>query len=79
MAEPAKRNTAGALVWATAQLLARGVDPASASMAVLAADQKIHTTEAFAETVQDALQIAESSSSLVTIGIKTARPDTGYG
>jgi mannose-1-phosphate guanylyltransferase len=76
--EPARRNTLGALVWATAQLLARypGED---VSVAVLTADHAISPDAAFLGTVSRALDIAEERGSLTTIGIKPTRPATEYG
>lgn len=77
LAEPAKRNTAGALVWATASLVAQhGQD---LSLAVLTSDQAIRPAEAFRSTVQAALETAEATGELGTIGIVPNRPATGYG
>lgn len=80
LAEPAKRNTLGCLVWVAANLLSRhhGSED-TVSMAVLTADHKIGEAERFRETVDKALATAEKTNGLVTIGIHPTRPETGYG
>ena len=70
-AEPAKRNTCGCLVWATAQLLATGADAKDLVMAVSTADHHIAPPEKFKETLQAALEIAETGDNIVT----ETRPD----
>lgn len=79
--EPAKRNTAGALAYAAAQMLARfGEENAErVTMAILTADHQIEGAEGFRATVGAALETAEQSGALVTIGIPPTRPETGYG
>ena len=41
LGEPSRRNTAGCLVWAAANLLARHADASNVSMAVVTADHLI--------------------------------------
>lgn len=77
-AEPLKRNTAGALVWAAAQIEAR-VGSRSASMAVLTSDHRIGPAERFRACVDAALTVAERQATLVIIGIEPTRPETGFG
>lgn len=78
--EPDRRNTLGALVWATASLISLfPLDWADMTVAVLTADHKIDPPDRFAETVTSALEAAEQNGGLVTIGIKPTRPETGYG
>ncbi len=80
LAEPCKRNTSGALSWATANILARAPESAAqGSIAVLASDHIIQPAEDFQQTLQAAFEVAESSGALGTIGIKPTRPETGYG
>ncbi len=80
MAEPCKRNTAGCLVWAAAQLIASDPDGWSqTSVAVLTADHRIAPEAAFHDTVRRALETAERTGGLVTIGVRPDRPETGYG
>jgi len=79
-AEPWKRNTAGALVFASAWLLANRGDPAlDASIAVLPADHRIHPAEAFRADVEKAFRAVESAGGLLVMGIPPTRPETGYG
>lgn len=79
--EPCKRNTAGALVYAAAQVLARHGEENAArvSMAILTADHQIEGAEAFLKTIEAAMTSAERDGALVTIGIPPTRPETGYG
>ncbi len=80
IAEPAKRNTLGALAYLAATLIARHPnDWEDISAAVLTADHKIDDPEAFRRTVREALEVAESMDALVTLGIAPTRPETGYG
>lgn len=80
LSEPAKRNTAGCLVWVAANLLAR--DPAareSLAIGVLTADHRIHPLDGFLRTAGHAMRIAEQTGGLVVLGIRPTRPETGYG
>ena len=75
--EPTKRNTLGALCWVVAQLLAKGEE--DVLVAALTADHQIGTPDRFRETVDAALDLAETHDSIVTIGVPPNRPETGYG
>ncbi|MCW5943222.1 MAG: mannose-1-phosphate guanylyltransferase [Fimbriimonadaceae bacterium] len=77
-AEPLKRNTAGALVWAAAHIEAR-VGSREATMAVLTSDHRIGPAERFRSCVDAAFALAERDATLVTIGIEPTRPETGFG
>lgn len=79
LAEPMRRNTAGALIWAAASLVARYGDASSVTMAVLTADHQIGQPDVFRRTVGKAMDTAEERPCLVTIGAMPTRPDTGYG
>lgn len=79
LTEPAKRNTAGCVVWTAACLLSRGIAPEDLMLAMVPADHRIMNVEGYQETLKTAVQIAESTDALVTIGIPTTRPETGYG
>lgn len=80
LAEPSKRNTLGCLCWVAANLLADGHGKDDAvSMAILTADHKIGEPDLFRATVDNALNIAQRTGGLVTIGIKPTRAETGYG
>ncbi len=80
LVEPYKRNTAGCLVFAAANLLARyGGDGTDITMAILPADHIIGNPETFRTIADAAMTAAERESALVTLGVKPARPETGYG
>lgn len=80
LVEPAKRNTLGALVWATAQLMCKyGQMSRHLSIAVLTADHMISPDDDFRDTATKAFKLAEENDALVTIGVPTTRPATEYG
>ncbi len=80
LVEPSKRNTAGCLVYAVANLLARyGGDGENIVMAVLPADHNIIDSVRFRELAEAALSTAECVDALVTFGITPDRAETGYG
>ncbi len=74
--EPVGRNTAPCV--AAAATLIHDRDP-DATMVVLPADHLISDTETFLSILESAESKASSDNSLVTIGIKPDRPETGYG
>lgn len=79
-AEPAKRNTAGALVFASAYLLAMlGDEALDATLVVLPADHKIEPADSFQNDVRKALEAVEELGGLAVMGIPPTRPETGYG
>lgn len=77
LAEPAKRNTLGALCWLTASLLSRGL--AESVVAVVTADHRISPVESFQACVTNALNAAATQPGIVVIGVRPTRPETGYG
>jgi len=80
LAEPAKRNTCGALSYAAAYLLAKyGGDGSDLSMAITTADHTIGDPDGFCNTVLAALEAAEVEDALATLGVVPTRPETGYG
>jgi mannose-1-phosphate guanylyltransferase len=77
IAEPARRNTAGALVFAVAHLLAeRGDEVLGATLAVLPADHLIDPAERFRSDLQQVLEAVEELGGLAVIGIPPTRPET---
>lgn len=78
LAEPAKRNTLGALVWSVANLMADGYGE-HVAVAVLTADHHIGDEDAFRRDAAAALDLAGREASIVTLGIIPDRPETGYG
>ena len=71
--EPVGKNTAPAIALAAFQSIEE--DPV---LLVLAADHVIENSEAFVNTVQEAISLAETGK-FVTFGIIPERPYTGYG
>lgn len=78
LAEPDKRNTAGAILWGMGVVSAL-LNETDLTFAVFPADHMIRPAQAFEETVLEALDFAEEDNRLVTIGITPTRPETGYG
>ncbi|WP_411827723.1 mannose-1-phosphate guanylyltransferase [Luteolibacter sp. AS25] len=75
-AEPAKRDTAPAVALGIGLIAARNPD---AVMMVLPADQLIKDTAAYQAVMRDALEVADKSEDLVTIGIRPTWPCPSYG
>ena len=76
LTEPLGRNTAPCIGLA-AKWISRS-DP-HAVMIILPADHIIRNVEEFLHVLARAVQVAEESDALVTIGIKPTHPETGYG
>ena len=77
LAEPAARNTAPCIGWATATIAARTKsDP---TIVVLPADHFITDEAAFVGTLDTAIRAAREAKKIATIGIVPTRPETGYG
>jgi mannose-1-phosphate guanylyltransferase len=75
LCEPAPRNTAPCIAWATAAI-AR-LDP-DALVAVLPSDHYIANEDEFRKVLDRALQTA-ATGRVTTVGIVPTRPETGYG
>ncbi len=75
--EPCRRDTAAAVATACGLVLRRGGPEAVGC--ILTADQIIEPVSVFQQTLADAIQVASSSSAIVTMGIVPTRPETGYG
>ncbi|PCJ89833.1 MAG: mannose-1-phosphate guanylyltransferase [Flavobacteriales bacterium] len=76
LCEPSRRNTAPCLAYAAYKI--NSINP-NAKMIVAPSDHLVLKEKKFAETINIALQAAEDSGCLITLGIKPSRPDTGYG
>ena len=76
IAEPSKRDTAAAVALGVAWVAARDH---TAAMVVLPADHVIKETAAFQNVIRDAVEAAESKSALITIGIRAASANPGFG
>jgi len=75
--EPVARNTAPALIYATALLQSERGKPVL--VAALPSDHHIHPTEVFRDTLERAFNLANEYESIITFGIKPTHPHTGYG
>lgn len=76
LAEPAARNTAPCIAWACWSI--RKENP-NANVVVTPADAVVMNPEEFRRVIGNALEFTKESDSIVTIGIKPSRPETGYG
>ncbi len=76
LGEPAGRNTAPCVYWASRVVHAR--DP-HAVVLVMAADHYVADLTRFRGVVDDAIAWATSHDDLVTLGVTPSRAETGYG
>lgn len=76
LAEPAARNTAACIGYAAVEIRKKYGD---GLMCVLASDHYIKDGTAYKEVMDFAMDLAEKTDRLVTIGIKPTGPSTGYG
>jgi len=76
LSEPQGRNTAPCIYWAAREIAK--LDP-EAIMMVMPSDHFMKDVAAFTTTVKKAVEWAQSSGDLVTLGIAPTRPETGYG
>lgn len=74
--EPARRNTAPCVAWASRHIAARNAD---ASVIVVPSDHLITREEQFADAVLEGFDFVENNDALLTLGITPTRPETGYG
>ncbi|WP_460539437.1 mannose-1-phosphate guanylyltransferase [Glycomyces halotolerans] len=75
LVEPSPRDSAAAISLAAAVIAERDPD---AVMGAFAADHLVPDGKAFAQTVEHAMELAETGL-LMTIGITPTGPETGYG
>ena len=76
MLEPARRNTAPCVAWASAHISKMEPD---ANIIVAPADHLILKEGEFIEAIMKGLDFVAQSPQLLTLGIKPNRPETGYG
>ncbi len=76
LGEPFRRNTAPCLAYGTFRILNENPD---AVIAVTPADHLIVKEDRFCEVIEECYDFAAANDSLVTLGIKPDRPETGYG
>jgi mannose-1-phosphate guanylyltransferase len=76
LTEPVMRNTAPCVAYGCFKI--ESLNP-EAVIVVAPSDQQILDEEAFVHAIEKSLETAAGSESLITLGIKPSRPDTGYG
>lgn len=76
LCEPIGRNTAPCIAYAAMRLMAMNPD---ADMIITPSDHVILDSSVFRDVINEAVDFIRESKSLLTIGIKPRRPDTGYG
>ena len=76
LAEPAARNTAACIGYAAMEIIKKYGD---GIMCVLPSDAYIKKEEVYQSTIRTAIETAEKTDGLVTIGITPTFPSTGYG
>jgi mannose-1-phosphate guanylyltransferase len=74
--EPARRNTAPCIAWASYHIHAINPD---ARIMVAPSDPLILRTDEFQRSVLKAFNFIDNHDALLTMGIKPNRPETGYG
>jgi mannose-1-phosphate guanylyltransferase len=74
--EPARRNTAPCIAYAINRIKAT---TDKANIIVAPSDHLILREDRFLETIKEGLEFVEKNDSLLTLGIKPSRPETGYG
>lgn len=76
LAEPTSRNTAPCIAWACWSIRKKD---SCANVVVTPADAIVMNTVEFNRVIENSLHFTEESNSILTIGIKPTRPETGYG
>lgn len=76
LCEPMRRNTAPCIAYAAYRIAAIDED---AVMVVTPADHLITNVHKFEEVIRKSVDYVGANNSLMTIGIKPSKPETGYG
>ena len=89
LCEPARRNTAPCIAYAVAHISAmerrkaqlenRESDMSKVKIVVAPSDHLILQEEKFRQTIKEGFDFIEKNDSLLTLGMKPTRPETGYG
>lgn len=74
--EPARRNTAPCICWATHHIYALDKE---ASIMTLPSDHLILKEMAFVKAMDEGMTFVENNNGLLTLGIMPTSPETGYG
>ena len=76
LCEPCRRNTAPCIAYVSWRI--KSVDP-HANIVVTPSDHLVTNPIEFRKVITQCLQFTSESDSIVTLGIKPTRPETGYG
>lgn len=76
LCEPSRRNTAPCIAYASARIQLKNPN---AKIIVSPADHLILKEDEFREVILKSLDFVSNSETLLTLGIKPAHPETGYG
>lgn len=76
LCEPCRRNTAPCICYVSWKIKKRNP---RANVVVSPADHIVPDVRRFQETMSDALSFAAETDSIVTLGVKPTRPETGFG
>jgi len=76
LTEPVMRNTAPCVAYGSFKIESLNPD---AAICVAPSDHLILDEAAFISTIEKSLETASKHNTLITLGIKPSRPDTGYG
>ena len=81
LCEPARRNTAPCIAYATAWIKAKGErrEAKDIRIVVAASDHLILEEEKFRRTILKAFEFVGENKAICTLGMKPTRPETGYG
>ena len=81
LCEPARRNTAPCIAYATAEIKARveSRELKDARIVVAASDHLILEEEKFRQTISKAFDFVSEQPAIATLGMTPTRPETGYG
>ena len=74
--EPQKRNTAPCIAYAAYKIKEKNPE---ATLVVTPSDAAIFDTDRYLAVINSAVEAANASDKLITIGIEPNRPETGYG
>ena len=74
--EPARRNTAPCIAWASYHIQAKNPE---ANIVVAPSDHLILKEDEFLTAIEKGLEFVGQEEKLLTLGIKPNRPETGYG
>lgn len=74
--EPCRRNTAPCISYVSWKIKKRNP---KANIVVTPADHLVTNIEEFQQSISESLEFTAETDSIVTLGIKPSRPDTGYG